>query len=207
MSYTERESWLYAASELIQQDIFQPAGIPAIDKPHRLACGFPIGYRGSKSGKVVLGQAFDPSISADGTYEVFVNPILSDPSAVLPVLVHELLHVHAGIQWGHRGAFSDCARKIGLVGKTTEAHAGPELAAALRAIAETIGEYPHASIDPSARKKQGTRLLKLQCSDCDWTARLSRKQADRLGPQAVCPCCEARGTLVVESNNEESEEN
>ncbi len=61
-----------------------------------------------------MGQAFDPSISADGTFEVFINPVIDNPVDVLAVLAHELGHVWAGIQCGHRGEFARFARAIGL---------------------------------------------------------------------------------------------
>ena len=92
--YNEREPWLAAASVLLQHDVFPSASIEAPQweaRRYRVACGFPIGYRGSRTGKVTLGQAFDPSISADGTFEVFINPILDNPLDVLGVLAHELV--------------------------------------------------------------------------------------------------------------------
>lgn len=200
MAFTERETWLVAAAVLIQTDIFAGAGIPALAPKHRISCGFPIGYRGSKSGKITLGQAFDPSISADGTYEIFINPILSEPLAVFSTLVHELLHVHAGIQAGHRGAFAIAARAVGLEGPLTATVAGEALRIKLENVAALLGNYPHASVDPNARKKQGTRLLKLECSDCKWVVRISAKQAARLTGHAPCPCCLSSGTLVLEGS-------
>lgn len=201
-TFTEREPWLAAASVAIQHSVFTRAGIEAAQweqRRYRVACGFPIGYRGSRSGKVTLGQAFDPSISADGTVEVFINPILDKPLDVLAVLVHELGHVWAGIQCGHRGEFARIARAVGLVGPLTSTVAGEQLAADLAQIAAMLGAYPHAKVDPNARKKQGTRLLKLQCSACNWTARVSALQGNRLHNASTCPVCLSINTLTVES--------
>ena len=81
-NFTEREPWLAAAAVALQHQVFPRAGIEPAQweqRRYRVACGFPIGYRGSRTGKVALGQAFDPSISADGTFEVFINPILDRP--------------------------------------------------------------------------------------------------------------------------------
>lgn len=202
--FTERETYLQAAAVMLQHSVFTAAGIePSAweSKRYRVSCGFPIGYRGSRSGKVTIGQAFDPSISADGTAEVFINPILDKPSDVVAVLAHELVHVFAGIQCGHKGEFKRIAREIGLVGALTATVAGEELQAKIDSIVAALGAYPHGKIDPTLRKKQGTRLLKLSCGECDWTARLSAMQASRLNDNSACPCCGSVGTLGTESND------
>ena len=199
--FSERESWLAAAAVMLQHEVFPVAGIDAASweqRKYRVSCGFPIGYRGSRTGKVALGQAFDPSISADGTMEVFINPILDNPVDVIAVLAHELIHVEAGIACGHRGRFASIARTIGLTGPMTATIPGDELRGKLQRIVADLGVYPHAKVDPNARKKQGTRLLKLQCSDCGWTARVSALQGNRLHAASVCPVCIAVGSLKVE---------
>lgn len=200
--FNERESWLAAAAVMLQHEVFPAAGIDAVlweRHKYRVSCGFPIGYRGSRTGKVALGQAFDPSISADGTMEVFINPILDNPVDVIAVLAHELIHVEAGIACGHRGRFASVARAIGLVGAMTATVPGDELRGKLQRIVADLGVYPHAKVDPNARKKQGTRLLKLQCSDCGWTARVSALQGNRLHAASTCPVCIAVGSLNVEA--------
>lgn len=199
--FSERESWLSAAALALQGQVFTRADIdPALweSRRYRLSCGFPIGFRGSRKGKVVIGQAFDPSISADGTSEVFINPILDKSSDVLAVLAHELIHVWAGVQCGHRGEFARIARAIDLVGPLTATRAGNWLEQELGDISQVLGAYPHAAIDPNSRKKQTTRLLKLHCNSCDWTARVSALQADRLHEGSVCPVCMAVDSLIVD---------
>ena len=201
VKFSERESWLASAAVLLQHEVFPAAGVEASQweaRRYRVACGFPIGYRGSRSGKVVLGQAFDPSISADGTFEVFINPIIDQPVDALSVLVHELGHVWAGIACGHRGEFARVARGVGLEGPLTGTVAGAALTEKLEKIALDLGAYPHAKIDPNSRKKQGTRLLKLHCGSCNWTARVSSLQANRLHNHSACPVCSAVGSLKVE---------
>ncbi len=196
--FTERETYLQAAAVMLQHSVFSAAGISPSEweaKKYRVSCGFPIGFRGSRNGKVAIGQAFDPSISADGTAEVFINPILDNPADVVAVLAHELIHVFAGIECGHKGEFKRIARQIGLVGALTATVAGEELAAKIADITAALGTYPHAKIDPQSRKKQGTRLLKLECGACGWTARLSAMQAARMNPEAACPCCGEHSSL------------
>ena len=206
--YTERETYLQAATVMLQHTVFTAAGIEPSEwegKKYRVSCGFPIGYRGSRTGKVVIGQAFDPSISADGTAEVFINPILDKPSDVIAVLAHELVHVFAGNACGHKGEFARIARAIGLAGALTATVAGAELQGKIDAIVTALGAYPHARIDPNARKKQGTRLLKLECDACGWTARVSAMQGNRLPFDAACPCC-SEPQLKLDGNHRSEDE-
>ena len=206
--YTERETYLQAATTMLQHTVFTAAGIEPAEwesKKYRVSCGFPIGYRGSRTGKVVIGQAFDPSISADGTAEVFINPILDNPAEVVSVLAHELVHVFAGNACGHKGEFARIARAIGLVGPLTATYAGSELQSKIDSITAALGLYPHARIDPNARKKQGTRLLKLECDACGWTARVSAMQGNRLPFDAACPCC-SEPQLKLDGNHRSEDE-
>lgn len=206
--YTERETYLQAAVVMLQHTVFTAAGIEPAEwesKKYRVSCGFPIGYRGSRTGKVVIGQAFDPSISADGTAEVFINPILDNPAEVVSVLAHELVHVFAGNACGHKGEFARIARAIGLVGPLTATYAGSELQSKIDSITAALGLYPHARIDPNARKKQGTRLLKLECDACGWTARVSAMQGNRLPFDAACPCC-SEPQLKLDGNHRSEDE-
>jgi hypothetical protein len=57
---------------------------------------------------------------------------------------------------------------------------------AVAPILEAGGPYPHAELSKTATKKQGTRLLKLQCPICPYTVRITRKWLDSVGPPA-CP--------------------
>mgnify|MGYP003120913272 CR=1 FL=1 len=170
-SYTTREEWLQAALVLLFEMVFANAGISPDawqSRRYRVTCGFPIGYRGSKTGKVVLGQA------------------------------HEFIHVWAGIECGHRGEFARIAKAVGFTGPMTQTPATPALLDTLTEIAEILGIYPHAKVDPSLRKKQGTRMLKLQCSECGFTARVSAKWQSKITHESTCPACHLAGTLVTD---------
>ena len=205
--YTDREQWLNAAIILLINELFTKAGIqPESWELHKYAvsCGFPIGYRGSRTGKVTLGQAFDPAISSNGTAEMFINPIMDDVVEVLLVLLHEMVHVYVGNQEGHKGAFANVAKAVGLQTPLTalmsaegEYNASPLLITEIRAIAEILGEYPHSKVDPQMRKKQGTRMLKISCTDCGFTARASAKWVSLIHSNSPCPVCSS-ASLVTE---------
>jgi hypothetical protein len=118
---------------------------------------------------------------------------------VAAVLAHELCHAADNCRNGHKAAFRKIALRIGLQGKMTATEAGPELAERLNALCKEIGPYPHASLDRSKQPKQGTRMLKLECPECGYTARTTAKWLATGVP--TCPC----GT-EMEGPEEEPEE-
>ena len=187
--YNDREQWLNAAIILLINELFTLAGVQPAEwesKRYAVSCGFPIGYRGSRTGKVTLGQAFDPATSSNGTAEMFINPIMDDVIEVLLVLLHEMVHVLVGNHEGHKGRFAVVAKAMGLTTPLTalmsaegKYNATEELIAKIREIAEILGEYPHSKVDPQMRKKQGTRMLKISCTGCGFTARTFKQIATR----------------------------
>ena len=74
-----------------------------------------------------------------------------------------------------------------MVKKWTECNPGEELAEKLEKIGEKLGPYPHASLMINKREgKQTTRLLKVQCPECGYVARVTRKWLDEVGGP-LCP--------------------
>lgn len=165
-----REAWLLAAVEALRPH-FQAAG-EELPERVRVATGWP-GGRGKKDG--VVGQCWMPEATADGVPGVFISPVEGDPIRVLDILVHEL--VHAIGHRGHRGPFAKLAAKVGLEKPWTATKAGERLREdVLKPIAEALGAYDHAVITPGARLKvQSTRMLKLECPECGYTVRTTRK--------------------------------
>ncbi len=177
-----REEWLEQAV----------AGLAPLFKEHgasvpakvRVSVGFPLGSRKA------IGQAFSTKCSKDDSHEVFISPKLADPAVVLHVLVHELVHAVVGTEEGHKGEFKTLARAVGLEGKLTATHAGEDLAVKLAKVAKTLGTFPHAVLEPKTQiKKQGTRMLKLECPSCGCIVRTVRKWLDAYdGVEWYCPC-------------------
>lgn len=166
-----REQWLTAGMDAMRSRIIA-AGY-TLPPNLKVACGFPVGSRG---GKKILGQCIDPKASAGNVTELFVSPTISDALKALGVLLHELGHAAVGVQAGHGPAFKAFCAALGLVGKATEALPGPETEAWLRdEILPLLGTYPHAAVDPSQRKKQGTRMIKLVCPETGYTVRTTKK--------------------------------
>jgi predicted Zn-ribbon and HTH transcriptional regulator len=128
--------------------------------------------------------------------EIFINPLVDNPLEVLRILLHELVHVWCGIECGHRGQFAIIAKAIGFLGPMTQTPLSSDLKSKLEEIAEILGDYPHASIDANLRKKQGTRLLKLSCTSCGFTARVSGKWISLITSASPCPVCESQSLVT-----------
>ncbi|MEG7677046.1 hypothetical protein U2060_15005, partial [Listeria monocytogenes] len=79
---------------------------------------------------------------------------------------------------GHGPKFRALATAIGLEGKMTATVPGEALRATLAEIIESVGPWPHAELRKGEAadkpKKQGTRMLKVQCPACDYTVRTTQ---------------------------------
>ena len=69
---------------------------------------------------------------------------------------------------------------------------GDAFKAMIAPILEKLGEYPHAKLDASTRKKQTTRLVKCHCVTCGYTVRTTSKWL-ALG----APHCPAHGEMTA----------
>lgn len=189
---TTREGWLVSAINALGAGIFADAAItlPAV----RVSVGWP-GGRGKKN--TVIGQCWNTSAAADGVAQLFISPVLDDAARVLDVLIHEMIHAVDDCQNGHKGPFAKMAKRVGLTGKMTATVASPELAERLASLAEELGAYPHAALtnggSTSGPKKQGTRMLKVECPEDGYTIRTTAKWLEVGLP--VCPC----GTEMVQA--------
>lgn len=179
-----REQWLNAGLDGFRARL-RDAGysLPAAVK---VSCGFAPGSRGTKK---VLGVCISPKASAAGHTEIFISPIISDPVQALGTLLHEAGHACVGVEAGHGQPFKAFCAALGLVGKATEAAPGEECTRWLRdEVLPLLGEYPHAAVDPSQRKKQGTRMIKLVCPETGYTVRTTKKWLAHGVPTSPAGC-------------------
>jgi len=164
-----REEWLTNASELMAP-LFISAGVTP--KPVRISVGFPANKRAGK-GKTI-GECH--YMATDGIPQVFIHPSLTDGDmGPLPTLAHELAHAYLPVGTGHKGKFVQLVKALGLAGKPTSTSAGEEFNTDMQGIADVLGEYPHAALDTSGIKKQGTRMIKVECDECGMTGRYASK--------------------------------
>jgi hypothetical protein len=190
--FKHREAWLHAIADELRP-IFASQG-STIPEKIRVTCGFPsVGAFAAKQQRV--GECWSDTTSKDGHFEIMISPILDDPMRVAGVLAHELVHATVGTRFGHKGPFTKLARAIGLEGKMTATTEGEAFKQAVASILEAVGPYPHAELCKTARQKQGTRLIKLQCPTCPYTVRITRKWLDEVG----APDCPTHGDSMKET--------
>ncbi len=191
MNKINREEWL---TQIAQNDVL-PMIVANGGKTakFRVSVGWPKGSRGGKTAEAI-GQCWDPQYSSDGCYELFISPKLAAFDAV-EVLVHEVIHLGAGVACKHRGAFKKIAMAVGLEGKMTATFAGAELAKRIRAWIADMPEYPHGPMvdgtkDEGKEPKPGSRLIKAACEGCEYTVRLAQKWIDIAAPTCPNPDCD-----------------
>jgi len=178
-----RETWLisslqYLAPMFLEHGYKIPAAYISVSWP-------------SSKARKTIGECFSSKLVADGnSHAIFISPMLADGLRALDVLVHELVHAAVGVEHGHKGPFKHLARALDLQGKLTATIAGPKLCAQLEDIISVLGPYPHSAVGLSSnRKKQGTRLIKMECGECGYIARTAATWIDLFGP-TICPCNE-----------------
>lgn len=190
-----REEWLMQMTRAMKP-MFKKAGYPIPDTV-KVSCSFPGGGRPTQR----IGEAWPAEMSEGKYLELFISPVLSDTMRVADVLCHELVHAAVGNEHGHRGPFAKVARFMKLEGKLTATRGGDEFKEWVKPLVDKLGEYPHAKLNLAARKKQGTRLVKVECQNggCEaegYKARVTRKWLDDFGAPR-CPCCDEPMTEAV----------
>lgn len=177
-----RETWLNIAVDKLRKGLFkQHALIPDV----KVSIGWP-SVGGTRSKNKRIGEHWTPKATSDQVSQIYISPLLDDPVEYLDVLCHELIHAIYPTD-GHGRLFGSLARAIGLEGPLTKTVAGSGLRSTLATLADDIGEFPHAKINLRDRKKQTTRLVKVECESCEYVARVSRTQLLRGHP--FCGVC------------------
>lgn len=180
-----REAWLnVAAFEL--RSLLAEVGHAAA-KELRVTVGWP-SSGGLREGKTVLGECWYQEQSSDQTAEIFINPRLDDSLRILSVLLHEMVHSGFPPKTGHRAPFKKVTLALGYTAEGLSTSISDELRDKLNAIIQLIGGIPHAAISPKMKKKQTTRLVKTECLEHGYIARVTRKWIDELGAP-ICPGC------------------
>lgn len=190
MIHPNREAWLECVAQAIRPR-FDAVGAP-LPSNIRIAIGFPsTGRRGQR-----IGECWDSTASADGTFEILIRPDIDEPLDVGAVLLHELIHAAVGIRNGHGPAFRRVALALGLAGPMRSTALGTDGRAWLEPIVSAAGPLPHARLAPGGLttrpKPQPTRMIKCVCDTCGYTARTTRLWLDRSG----APHCPAHGAMV-----------
>jgi hypothetical protein len=192
-----REEWLNAFMNEARP-VFKQHGFELPEKV-RVSVGFM--FRNPKA----IGQCWHESASADGTREVFINPIIADSAHVADIVTHELCHTLFGPEEKHGKNFKAAAYGMGLEGKATATVAGDAWREWAFPILAKLGAFPHAAIDPASSgvKKQTTRLLKCECEDCGFIFRATAKHVN--AKSLRCPDFECEGVVRVDGGEADEE--
>lgn len=201
VKYETREQWLLAAIELLKPRF---ASISKIVPPIRVSTGWP-SARGLSAKRRTIGQCWSSESAKDGIPQIFISPWLDGTellgfNGILSTLAHEICHAVAGQAAGHGKDFRRVALGIGLEGKMTECGFSDEKNAELQPIVDALGPFPHAKLDASKspKKKQGTRMIKCECSECGFLVRTSAKWINEVGS----PHCPKHGEMKHDAPDE-----
>lgn len=192
--FDTREAWLNAFVEAAKPQ-FANAGYPLPDKI-RVAVGFTSGGKRGKS----IGECWSDAASEDGHFEIFIRPNQENDARIADILTHELVHAAVGLAARHGPKFKSCAEAVGLEGKMTATVAGENWYKWALPVLSALGPIPHAKLsegESSAKPKQKTNLLKVECNSCGWLARVTRKHIEP-HTHLNCPVPECDGQLVSE---------
>lgn len=187
----ERQKWI-EAGRVVLAKLISAEGKP-VPESVRISIGFPRGSRGGHA----IGQCWGNQASADANNEIFISPELglSAPGVneareqsitVLAVLAHELVHATVGVEAGHKGPFKQLATAIMLEGKMTATVPSVSFKEWANPFLTKHGFFPMGKLSKDGRKKQGTRLLKCECDDCGYVARVTAMWIKQAGTP-VCP--------------------
>ncbi len=191
VQYT-REAWLNSFVQAARP-VFSNAGYPLPDKI-RVSVGFTsTGARGK-----AIGECWSDIASEDGYFEIFIRPNANTDARIADILTHELIHAAVGLEAKHGPVFKAAMAALGLEGKATATVAGEAWYVWALPILSDLGAMPYGVLNDglsSAKPKQKTNLLKVECPDCGFIARVTRKHID---PHAylACPVPDCGGHLI-----------
>ena len=195
-----REEWLNKA--VVQLTPWFEAHGYKVPTNLRVSVGWPKGSR------EVIGQCFPTAMSSDEHFEIFISPTLDEPTRVLDVLIHELIHAVLPPEVKHGKEFKKAMKDLELEGKATATVASPILVEKLAKLVEKLGDYPHKALrDPSKSKGKGKPKQKA------WTWYKSPENDEfriQLGPkileQGIPLCPFTKEPMVPEGENDEGDE-
>ena len=193
--YDTREAWLNAFVALARPH-FERVNAPL---PGRVRVSVGFTSHGARSNRI--GECWANEASADGYFEIFLKPTIETDSRMADILTHELVHAAVGIDAGHGPKFKAVAEALGLKGRMTSTTASAAWYAWALPILDVLGPMPYGALQDgksTAKPKQKTNLLKVECPVCGFLARVTAKH---ITPHTHlnCPVPDCVGVLVTET--------
>lgn len=179
-----REEWLQSFTDKARPH-FERVGTP-LPATVRTSIGWPSKGQRSK----VVGECWNAEAAGDNVCEIFIRPTeQSDTRSVAGTLTHELMHAAVGGKAGHGPLFGKPLKALGMEGPATHAGDGAAWWEWAEPIIKELGEFPGAALNGSlsGKKKQSTRLVKLECQSCGFVIRTTQKWIDKTF-DGTCRC-------------------
>jgi hypothetical protein len=176
-----REEWLNVVLHKHVAPLLAKSGAE-VPKDCKVSVGFP----GGGSAKKRIGECWPRSRSSIGVNEIFLNPAMTKVETLVDTLIHEAIHAADDCKSGHKGFFRRTALAVGLEGKMTSTHAGAALTDWIESVLEAMPAFEYGSLNLDGRKKQTTRMVKVECLDCGYTLRTTQKWIDVGLPTCCC---------------------
>ena len=197
--HANREAWQHACVDELRS-FFSSRGhtLPA---EIRVACGYPTNAK--RSGFKVLGECIPNTNSADGHWEIYISPILSDPSKVTETLIAQLCRTAKGAYAVTNQAYAKVAEDMLIYPDGTLSNPyktvmhGSAFDMAYQDIIDSLGVYPHAKVDVSIHKSQGTRMLLARCPTCQCSIRMTSKWVYNAHGDVELPTCRCGDTFAL----------
>lgn len=193
--YETREAWLNAFVALARPQ-FVKVGAPLPERV-RVSVGFT--STGARSNRI--GECWHNEASADGYFEIFLKPTIETDARMADILTHELVHAAVGIEAGHGPKFKRVAEALGLRGKMTSTVASAGWYTWALPILDIVGPMPYGVLNQgksTAKPKQKTNLLKVECVACGWLARVTAKHITAHS-HLNCPVPDCVGILTTDA--------
>lgn len=193
--FTTREEWL---NKFVDKARIM---FEAVDAPLPEKVRVSIGHSSKGVRSKVIGECWAAEASADKVCEIFIIPGLqSDPVLIAATLTHELVHAAVGHEAKHGPKFRKPTVALGLEGKMTATVPGEAWHSWADPILAELGPFPGAALTgmlPGGKKKQGTRMIKVECGGCGWSFRTAQKNIDAMTDHTCLACGD--GVLVAAS--------
>jgi len=173
-----RQAYLELAVKMLRP-MFERNGKPLPDKL-RVSVG--------ATSKRYMGICYREAASSDEHREIFLSANLKTTEEIIGTLAHELCHAALPDGVAHKSPFVALGKAIGLEGKPTHMGPGPAFKWWLADFVRANGEYPAGSLrEAETKNKQATAMIKVECLDCGYVARTTKKWLEGTGTP-ICPC-------------------
>ena len=189
--HANREDWLNAAVDELRP--FFSARGHTLPAEIRVACAYPTNAK--RSGFKVLGECIPNTNSADGHWEIYISPVLDKPNLVTRTLIAQLCRTAKGAYNVNNLAYSRVAEALHILpagvasSPYKEVTHGNDFISAYQDIIDSLGVYPHAKVDVSTYRSQGTRMLLAVCPTCQCKIRITSKWAYNAHGDVELPTC------------------